>query len=237
MKNISRIVALLLVALMVAAFASCGESAPVSNMSSNSNSAPETSSIVETTAAPEASIVGSWKYTFVMDTLIDKQRDEILDEAEDDEKEMYEEIFKAFKGVPIDIVMTFTEDNKYTFEADEDSVKNATTTIKENLIKYIPKIIKALGYEYDEYFEIAETTEEELANNILESFDDDLLTPKSSSGIYSVEGDKLYTNENKSSYCGFELTNDTFTITDIVGNDLSFSEDKDVLLPMEFTRV
>ena len=242
-KNITkRIAAFTLVMLMVITFVSCGET-----NSPNSTSASESSSAIETTAAPEASIVGLWKYKLdlgkVMDMkkVMDSDTEENDDDIDDSFAPMMEKLYNAFEGVSIDMLMEFTDDNSFKMEADKKAVKSTMNKIKNNIIELLPEIYKSIGYNLDSYLKNMDSSKEILAEQLMSSLDEDSFTPESSSGTYRRKGNKLYLTtddtEDTSDYCVIELTDKTFTITEIVGSDLNISEYKDFLLPMKFTRV
>ncbi len=242
MKITKRIAALALVILMVTAFVSCGGAAPDGN-----NSGSGTKSVTETTTAPEASIVGTWKYKLNIGDIMDmndasdSETDEETDSLDKQLKPMLEKLYGAYKGVTVDLLLKFTDDDEFTLETDKNSVKKSLKKVKKKIVKLLPDIFSSLEYNLDEYMKYMDSSKEMLADELMGSIDEDSFSPESSSGTYHCEGNKLYMSEGDadktSNYCVFELTNDTFTITDVVGTDSTFSDYKDVLLPMKFKRV
>ena len=223
----------MLAMLMLASFASCGKS--------ESTEGGSQASVTE--AAKEATIVGNWKYVLDFSSIVESTMKEAIESADDDQQAMYGELFKCFNNISMDMYMNFGEDGKVKLDLDEDSAKAAIEKIKNNVTDSLPNIFKTLGIDdLDAYLKSSGKTKDELTETLTSSFDVDSFADKNISGVYRLDGNKLYiTNEGEKedadSYMVIELTPDTLKFIEAKGSIDTMESFDNVLFPMIFVRV
>lgn len=216
MKRINRITALFFALVMITALAACSPKNPLS---------------------------GKWKHGLEYKKIVENIVKTSLDTVDQNQREMYEELYKAFDGCTVDLVMEFRDDNTFDFSADKESALKSIAKIQENMKTAIPNAYKAIGLgdeEFEAYLKAQNKTVDDLVKDFTEDFSvENLTSGVGNSGEYLLEGDKLYLfkdgKKDENSYIVISLDEDKFAITEIVGEVEGFRS-VDKLLPMEFTK-
>lgn len=235
MKTITKIAALLMAVLMIAALAACGE-----------------------TKAP--SIVGKWSYNLDLQKMMEStMASSGASSLSDDQQKLMEKYASAFAGCEMLMYLEFTEDGKYIASIDKDSATAAFNKAKEALKTIIPSLYaQMMGMteeEFEKYLEQQGMSKDQMIESALSSMNVEEMANQENKGAYRLEGDKLYLDSDKSEdetdaeaesateaeahYLTISLTADELSITDISGTDDSEGSAllKKELLPMVFKRV
>lgn len=189
------------------------------------------------------SLAGKWNYNLKFNDIIDSYVKNSIDSADDSQKAMYEELYKAFDDCDVMLTMEFNDDKSFKLAIDEESAQSAITKIKENMKTAIPNAFKAMGMSdeiFEQYLKSQNKTVEDLVNQFTDEFSVDQLTKGvGASGNYELEDNKLFlfTGDTRvdSNYCDVELKGNEFSITKINGTVEGFNSVESIL-PMKFTK-
>lgn len=230
MKKLAKLLALLLALTMMLSLAACKET-------------DEKNAGANTTEAAN-SIVGSWKFTLNLDKALavagDTEELQGLEELGDSFMEMMKEL-------SIVMVLDLKADDTYTFQIDEDSAKEAISSMMSKMKEIFPKLMAdMLGMSEEDVMaqlEAAGTSVDSLMEQAIGQMDTDQMlkdmTKDSSKGTYRFADGKLFLTEegkveNPADYAEVELNGNELKITKLADNE-SFESLKD-LLPLVFVR-
>lgn len=186
----------------------------------------------------EPTIVGTWKTTIDMGSMLT----EYMAEADEDASK-----YLNFDGISFDLIFEFKEDNSYSVKVDTSSwealSKKLFDQLKSGLTDYLQDMLKDQGMSLDDYLELAGTDMDELIDAVLEEMDFDAIGEEmSSTGFLQLKDGKLYMGEGKDEEFDadeafpYTLTKDTltFNMPEVVDEDIAFV---DAMFPMILTRV
>ena len=188
-------------------------------------------------------LAGKWNYNLKFNDIVDSYVKNSISSADQSQKAMYEELYKAFDDCDVMLTMEFNNDKSFKFSIDDESAQKAIEKIKENMKTAIPNAFKAMGMSdevFEKYLKSQNKTVEDLVNQFTEEFSVDQLTKGvGASGYYELEGNKLFifTGDARvdSNYCDVEIKGNEFSITKINGTVEGFKSVENIL-PMKFTK-
>ncbi len=193
--------------------------------------------------SPKEPLIGKWSYELPFSDIVQSYVKNVIDSADNSQKAMYEELFKAFDGCTVNLVLEFKNDNTFNYAPDKDSAVASVEKIKDNLKTAIPAAYKAIGLgdeEFGAYLKAQGKTINELVEEMSKEFSVDKLTNGvQASGIFAHEGNRLYLfkdEKDDSKYCEITLEGDKLTVTKVVGEVDGF-KNVEKLLPMKFTKI
>ena len=229
MKKFAKLIALVLALVLVLSLAACKKSGDAADKADASSDAP-------------ATVVGKWKGEIsAEDTMkIAAESGEDVDEAN------MEQVKQLLGDSTIVMTLELTEDGKITFAPDQDSLKSIADTMMANVGDLLPTIFNVTPEELDEMLQQQGMTKDQLIDQIKAQLNPEEmfknLEDATTTGIYEVEGDKIYTGEtgkqiDKSSYIVFELKDGKLTLKEIVGDLGEEVNAMKALFPWEFTRI
>ena len=186
---------------------------------------------------------GKWSYNLKFSDIVDSYVKKSVQSADESQKAMYEELYKAFDDCDVLLTMEFNNDKSFKLEIDNDSAESAIAKIKENMKTAIPNAFKAMGMSdevFEKYLKSQNKTVEDLVNQFTEEFSVEQLTKGvGASGYYELEDNKLFLFSGDkrvdANYCDVEIKGKEFSITKINGTVEGFKS-VDNLLPMTFTK-
>ena len=151
-----------------------------------------------TACAKQATITGSWKYSFDFMKLFNLEAEETTEETQDPEEAaameaMLSTMKKMYDGLSMDIILDLKEDNTFTMTTDEDALKTTGEKLKERAKEYAPELLKAMFGEetLNAMLEEEGKTMEEYANEYADQMDVSDMEIDTVSGTYSYEEGKL----------------------------------------------
>lgn len=259
MKRSLSIIALLLAVIMIAmCCVACGDEdnsdtnsqdtekkadqTPIATVTPIGDSDLPTDAPAQTVTA--SGVVGKWLYVAQFSELLEGQLDAALEQVPDEMQEFYQEMFKCFNGVSLDMIIEFDSDSNYHFGMDESSVRTAMDQIIANFKAQLPAMLASIGTTM-EAFEAAlaqqgMTVDSYIDAAFSQSMDiESMLKQSESSGTYRYEGDRLYlSNANgeikDDDYATVEVSSNKIVVTAISGESNTFTE---AMLPMNFIRL
>lgn len=217
MKPITKkIVSILLIAVMLLAFAGCGKSK----------------------SGDKEQFVGSWKATLDMTDVLNESLREGIG---DDEMADYFEIEKF----SFDVLFTFNDDGTYSTDVDQASLDKSAEAmregVKDGLINYFEAMIDEMELEMsvDELLELSKISMDDLLEEAMPpDLFDDVVKEFKLKGNWKAENGKLYTTDslsddvNKSGYELYEITDDGIKLSLV-----DESEDESGVFPMLLKKV
>lgn len=247
MKRALSIVALLLAVVMIAmCCVGCGDEKKDDSKDGNKGIIPAVETEEPTEAPTEAlGIVGKWCYTMQFSDVISAAKEQIMGQAGDQMRGFYEEYFKAFDGVSIDLYMEFGNNSEFTGRIDSSTVDAAIAQIRANIKDRLPAMVESLGVSMDVYEAgLAQQgyTVDDFIDQMIEGMDFENSLKLDSTGQYRLDGDRLYTagangGIDESTYAVVEISYDKLLITDIVGDSTDGFGYFKALMPLTFYRV
>ena len=193
--------------------------------------------------SPGNPLAGKWKYNLKFSDIVDSYVKSSISSAEESQKAMYEELYKAFDDCDVLLTIEFNNDKSFKFAIDDESAKSAIEKIKENMKTAIPNAFKAMGMSdevFEQYLKSQNKTVDDLVNQFTEEFSVEQLTNGvGASGFYELEDNKLFLFSGDkrvdANYCDIEIKGSEFSITKVNGTVEGFKNVND-LLPMKFTK-
>ncbi len=213
-KHIKKITAMVLALMIIVSLAACGG---------------------QNESASDKSIVGKWNHELVYRDYIDKVYQKNQGSVDPKLQVFCDELYKAFDGFKINVILELKDDGTFTFSPDDESVKAAVEKVKENLKTAIPDAFKAIGIT-DEQIKARGISVDDMVNTINEGIDN-----FNYSGEYFYKDNKLYLYDegkerNDSQYLDIELDDNEFIVKKINGDVKGF-QGLDALLPITFKKV
>ncbi len=230
MKNIKKILALLLALAMVFTLCACGYDADDDDDDDDKGSKvhasdKDKSKDKDKKVSAEELIVGDWETEINM-----------IDAMEMMGYEGFDELTEYFDFGKIDYVMVFSfdEDGEYELHmtADADVLKKV---LRDGMVKLLEESLE--GYTIADAAAEEGMTEDELLDALIEqSFGDidDMVNFNSYSGTYEIDGDKLILDGEEDSYDVFEVDEDELTF---VKSYVDGEKEDNPLYPLTFDRV
>ena len=193
--------------------------------------------------SPGNPLAGKWNYNLKFSDIVDSYVKNSIQSADESQKAMYEELYKAFDDCDVMLTMEFNNDKSFKLAVDDESAKSAIEKIKENMKTAIPNAFKAMGMSdevFEKYLKSQNKTVEDLVNQFTEEFSVDQLTKGvGASGSYELEDNKLFlfTGDKRvdANYCEVEIKGNELSITKVNGTVEGFKNVND-LLPMKFKK-
>ena len=193
--------------------------------------------------SPGNPLAGKWNYNLKFNDIIESYVKNSIQSADESQKAMYEELYKAFDDCDVMLTMEFNNDKSFKFAVDDESAKSAIEKIKENMKTAIPNAFKAMGMSdevFEKYLKSQNKTVEDLVNQFTEEFSVDQLTKGvGASGYYELEDNKLFlfTGDKRvdDNYCEVEIKGNELSITKVNGTVEGFKSVENIL-PMKFTK-
>ena len=193
--------------------------------------------------SPGNPLAGKWNYNLKFSDIVDSYVKNSIQSADESQKAMYEELYKAFDDCDVMLTMEFNNDKSFKFAVDDESAKSAIEKIKENMKTAIPNAFKAMGMSdevFEKYLKSQNKTVEDLVNQFTEEFSVDQLTNGvGASGNYELEDNKLFlfTGDKRvdANYCEVEIKGNELSITKVNGTVEGFKSVENIL-PMKFTK-
>lgn len=193
--------------------------------------------------SPKDPLIGKWCYELPFSDIVQGYVKNAVDSADNSQKAMYEELFKAFDGCTINLILELKNDNTYSYTPDKESALASVEKIKENLKTVIPAAYKAIGLGDDEFSAFLKAqgkTVDDLVKEMSSEFSVDKLTKGvQASGKFVHEGDKLYLfkdEKDEAKYCEITLDGDNLTVTKVVGEVDGF-KNAEKRLPIKFKKI
>ncbi len=193
--------------------------------------------------SPGNPLTGKWNYNLKFSDIVDSYVKNSIQSADESQKAMYEELYKAFDDCDVMLTMEFNNDKSFKFAVDDESAKSAIEKIKENMKTAIPNAFKAMGMSdevFEKYLKSQNKTVEDLVNQFTEEFSVDQLTKGvGASGNYELEDNKLFLFSGDervdANYCDVEINGSELSITKVNGTVEGFKSVENIL-PMKFTK-
>jgi len=193
--------------------------------------------------SPGNPLAGKWNYNLKFSDIVDSYVKNSIQSADESQKAMYEELYKAFDDCDVMLTMEFNNDKSFKLAIDDESAKSAIKKIKENMKTAIPNAFKAMGMSdevFEKYLKSQNKTVEDLVNQFTEEFSVDQLTKGvGASGNYELEDNKLFlfTGDKRvdANYCEVEIKGNELSITKVNGTVEGFKSVENIL-PMKFTK-
>ena len=193
--------------------------------------------------SPGNPLAGKWNYNLKFNDIIESYVKNSIQSADESQKAMYEELYKAFDDCDVMLTMEFNNDKSFKLAIDEDSAQASIVKIKENMKTAIPNAFKAMGMSdevFEKYLKSQNKTVEDLVNQFTEEFSVDQLTNGvGASGNYELEDNKLFlfTGDKRvdANYCEVEIKGNELSITKVNGTVEGFKSVENIL-PMKFTK-
>ena len=193
--------------------------------------------------SPGNPLAGKWNYNLKFSDIVDSYVKNSIQSADESQKAMYEELYKAFDDCDVMLTMEFNNDKSFKLAVDDESAKSAIEKIKENMKTAIPNAFKAMGMSdevFEKYLKSQNKTVEDLVNQFTEEFSVDQLTKGvGASGNYELEDNKLFlfTGDKRvdANYCEVEIKGNELSITKVNGTVEGFKSVENIL-PMKFTK-
>ena len=193
--------------------------------------------------SPGNPLAGKWNYNLKFNDIIESYVKNSINSADESQKAMYEELYKAFDDCDVMLTMEFNNDKSFKLAIDEDSAQASIVKIKENMKTAIPNAFKAMGMSdevFEKYLKSQNKTVEDLVNQFTEEFSVDQLTKGvGTSGYYELEDNKLFlfTGDKRvdANYCEVEIKGNELSITKVNGTVEGFKSVENIL-PMKFTK-
>ncbi len=194
------------------------------------------------------SLVGVWSTSIDFDKLMTAAV-KSAESSEDAEgmQELVGAFSKMFSEVTMKTMLEFKEGGTYRLYMDEDSVKESSEKMAENLSESLPAILSALFGTTEEeltaYLEEAGMSMESMMDSFISEFKPEELAKEFSEGMngtYRYENGRLYLTpegekEDASSYWEIELKSGKLTVTGVVGDE-EMGEEISSILPIVFTK-
>lgn len=215
MNNLKKITAFVLALMIVVSLAACGGQSEGEDES-------------------DKAIVGNWNHELVYRDYIDKVFQQSQGSVDPKLQVFYDELYKAFDGFKINVILELKDDGTFVFTPDNESVKAAVEKVKENLKNVIPNALKAIGIT-DEQMKARGVSIDDMVNKINEGID-----KFNYSGEYFYKDNKLYLYDegkerNDSQYLDIELNDNEFIVKKINGDVKGF-QGLNALLPITFKK-
>ena len=193
--------------------------------------------------SPGNPLTGKWNYNLKFSDIVDSYVKNSIQSADESQKAMYEELYKAFDDCDVMLTMEFNNDKSFKLAIDEDSAQASIVKIKENMKTAIPNAFKAMGMSdevFEKYLKSQNKTVEDLVNQFTEEFSVDQLTKGvGASGNYELEDNKLFLFSGDervdANYCDVEINGSELSITKVNGTVEGFKSVENIL-PMKFTK-
>ena len=193
--------------------------------------------------SPGNPLAGKWNYNLKFNDIIESYVKNSINSADESQKAMYEELYKAFDDCDVMLTMEFNNDKSFKLAIDEDSAQASIVKIKENMKTAIPNAFKAMGMSdevFEKYLKSQNKTVEDLVNQFTEEFSVDQLTKGvGASGNYELEDNKLFLFSGDervdANYCEVEIKGNELSITKVNGTVEGFKSVENIL-PMKFTK-
>ena len=193
--------------------------------------------------SPGNPLAGKWNYNLKFNDIIESYVKNSINSADESQKAMYEELYKAFDDCDVMLTMEFNNDKSFKLAIDEDSAQASIVKIKENMKTAIPNAFKAMGMSdevFEKYLKSQNKTVEDLVNQFTEEFSVDQLTKGvGASGNYELEDNKLFLFSGDervdANYCDVEINGSELSITKVNGTVEGFKSVENIL-PMKFTK-
>ena len=193
--------------------------------------------------SPGNPLAGKWNYNLKFNDIIESYVKNSIQSADESQKAMYEELYKAFDDCDVLLTIEFNNDKSFKLAIDEDSAQASIVKIKENMKTAIPNAFKAMGMSdevFEKYLKSQNKTVEDLVNQFTEEFSVDQLTKGvGASGNYELEDNKLFlfTGDKRvdANYCEVEIKGNELSITKVNGTVEGFKSVENIL-PMKFTK-
>ena len=193
--------------------------------------------------SPGNPLAGKWNYNLKFSDIVDSYVKNSIQSADESQKAMYEELYKAFDNCDILLTMEFNNDKSFKFAIDEESANSAVEKIKENMKTAIPNAFKAMGMSdevFEKYLKSQNKTVDDLVNQFTEEFSVEQLTNGvGASGMYELEDNKLFLFSGDKrvddNYCEVEIKGNELSITKVNGPVEGFKSVENIL-PMKFTK-
>ncbi len=193
--------------------------------------------------SPGNPLAGKWNYNLKFSDIVDSYVKNSIQSADESQKAMYEELYKAFDDCDVMLTMEFNNDKSFKLAIDDESAKSAIEKIKENMKTAIPNAFKAMGMSdevFEKYLKSQNKTVEDLVNQFTEEFSVDQLTKGvGASGNYELEDNKLFLFSGDervdANYCDVEINGSELSITKVNGTVEGFKSVENIL-PMKFTK-
>ncbi len=193
--------------------------------------------------SPGNPLAGKWNYNLKFNDIIESYVKNSIQSADESQKAMYEELYKAFDDCDVMLTMEFNNDKSFKLAIDEDSAQASIVKIKENMKTAIPNAFKAMGMSdevFEKYLKSQNKTVEDLVNQFTEEFSVDQLTKGvGASGNYELEDNKLFLFSGDervdANYCDVEINGSELSITKVNGTVEGFKSVENIL-PMKFTK-
>ena len=80
--------------------------------------------------SPGNPIAGKWNYNIKFSDIVDSYVKNSIQSADESQKAMYEELYKAFDDCDVMLTMEFNNDKSFKFAVDDESAKSAIEKIK-----------------------------------------------------------------------------------------------------------
>lgn len=216
MKNVKRITAVVLLLIMAVSICACSGGNP---------------------------LVGKWNYNLAFNDVVNNYVKDSINAADQSQKAMYEELFKAFDDCYITLTMEFNKDNTFTFAFDKESADQAVAKVKENMKTAIPNAYKAMGLSdeaFNSYLKSQNKTVDDLVNEFTQEFSVEQLTDGvGASGNYEYKDNKLFLykgdSKDEANYLEVEVKGNEFSINKVAGTVEGF-KNVDSILPVKFTK-
>ena len=183
-----------------------------------------------TACSKKPAVVGNWTTTL---ELANQMKEEIQGSDADG-------FLKDFELDSFALLLNaeFKEDGTYTISVDRESGETAIQNLKDALKQPLRSYYESLGWDVDS---MGMDLDSVVDNIFTENNADDLYDDLEISGTYRLDGDKLYLSESadeapdEESYAVVEIQDDTFSITELSGDDEQ-NENLNKNLPLVFTR-
>ena len=193
--------------------------------------------------SPGNPLAGKWNYNLKFNDIIESYVKNSIQSADESQKAMYEELYKAFDDCDVLLTIEFNNDKSFKLAIDEDSAQASIVKIKENMKTAIPNAFKAMGMSdevFEKYLKSQNKTVEDLVNQFTEEFSVDQLTKGvGATGYYELEDNKLFlfTGDKRvdANYCEVEIKGNELSITKVNGTVEGFKSVENIL-PMKFTK-
>ena len=209
MKNITKLIALVLALALVLSLTAC---------------------------SGKASIEGTWKYSLDFKKVMEASGEMPSDGDAEDNKELVEAMTKLFDGLSMVLVLDLKEDKSFTMSTDEASMKAAVEKMKERIPDLLKTMFG--GEEgLNAMLEMTGQSMDDLTASFAEQFNPEEMELDAVKGTYTYEEGKLVltSEDNNVVTMTVELASKELKVTAIEGED-DMSEGLKQVLPMVFTK-